>query len=126
MSIYKATLWTKPKDVINNAGSLQSRKCPDWFDRCWNNGRFILQRLLEAGYPVVVYDVSAEAIDLAKSWESEVVNSPGEVSNVCKFVLLCLQGNRPRTEARCPGSVIGDSIDPTSKLPGIPTIIETL
>ena len=54
-------------------------------------GRFILQRLLEAGYPVV-YDVSAEAIDLAKSWGSEVVNSPAEVSNVCKSVLLCLPG----------------------------------
>lgn len=55
-------------------------------------GRFILQRLLEAGYPVVAYDVSAEAIDLAKSWGSEVVSSPAEVSNACKSVLLCLPG----------------------------------
>ncbi len=55
-------------------------------------GSLILQRLLDEGYPVIVHDVSAEAIDLAKSWGAEVVNSPAEVSNVCKFVLLCLPG----------------------------------
>ncbi len=55
-------------------------------------GRLILRCLLDAGYPVIVHDVSTEAIDLAESWGAEAVNSPAEVSTVCKFVLLCLPG----------------------------------
>ncbi len=55
-------------------------------------GRLILRCLLDAGYPVIVHDVSTEAIDLAESWGAEVVKSPAEVSTVCKYVLLCLPG----------------------------------
>ncbi|MFA9403699.1 MAG: NAD(P)-dependent oxidoreductase [Anaerolineales bacterium] len=55
-------------------------------------GRLILRCLIDAGYPVIVHDVSAEAIGLAESWGAEVVNTPAKVSSACKFVLLCLPG----------------------------------
>lgn len=59
-----------------------------------NMGSFYLQKLLEAGYPVQVYDPRAERQAWAREQGAEVANSPTELVRRCEVVLLAVPGNR--------------------------------
>lgn len=59
-----------------------------------NMGSFYLQKLLEAGYLVQVYDPRAERQAWAREQGAEVANSPRELVQRCEVVLLAVPGNR--------------------------------
>ena len=61
-------------------------------------GKPIFTNLTKAGYEMVVYDVSKEALDFAVKAGAKAVGSPKVVAQSCRIVCTCLPGP-PEIEA---------------------------
>jgi len=55
-------------------------------------GAVVAKNILQAGYPIIVYDIRAEALDALRAAGAEPAASPAEVARRCDVVLSSLPG----------------------------------
>lgn len=61
-------------------------------------GSHMVQRLIDAGYHVTVYDRTSEKAQEAGEWEAQIAQTPRELAAGCQIVMASVRDDRAQEE----------------------------
>src|SRR5690606_29971109 len=79
-----------PVDILSSPGVRQLQQQCVGFIGLGSIGNVICRKILAGGYPVVAYDIRAEASVEVEGAGAIPATSPADVGSRCQLVLLCL------------------------------------